>query len=100
MMYRQIGNTDLRVSEIALGTVELGLDYGVAGGNHNLKPAEADAIRLLDQAIDLGINFIDTARAYGISEELIGKVLKADATSLFSPLRLVCQAFAIDKPRH
>ena len=75
MKLRRLGNTQLLVSEIALGTVELGLDYGIPADGSHLRPPESEAIRLLNHALDLGINFIDTARAYGNSEELIGKAL-------------------------
>jgi 1-deoxyxylulose-5-phosphate synthase len=71
-----LGNTRLRASQIALGTVELGLDYGIPADGGHLRPTEPEAIRLLNHALDLGINFIDTARAYGNSEELIGKALQ------------------------
>jgi aryl-alcohol dehydrogenase-like predicted oxidoreductase len=70
-----MGNSQLLASEIALGTVELGLDYGIPGSGSHLRPPESEAIRVLNEALDLGVNFIDTARAYGNSEELIGKAL-------------------------
>ena len=76
MEYRSLGNTGLRVSEIALGTVELGLDYGFRGSGHYLRPEEQEAICIVQRAVDLGINLIDTGRAYGTSEELIGKAIK------------------------
>jgi aryl-alcohol dehydrogenase-like predicted oxidoreductase len=76
MKLRRLGNTDLVVSEVALGTVELGLDYGIPANGAHIRPSEADAAQLLNEALDLGINFIDTARAYGNSEEIIGKALK------------------------
>jgi aryl-alcohol dehydrogenase-like predicted oxidoreductase len=75
MKLRRLGNSQLLASEIALGTVELGLDYGIPGDGGNLRPPESEAIRVLNEALDLGVNFIDTARAYGNSEELIGKAL-------------------------
>ena len=77
MNYRRLGRTGLQVSEIGLGAVELGLDYGVPVAGEHLRPAEADAARLLNRALDLGVNFIDTARAYGVSEEVIGRSLKS-----------------------
>ncbi len=77
MNYRRLGRTGLQVSEISLGTVELGLDYGVPVAGEHLRPAEAEAARLLNRALDLGVNFIDTARAYGASEEVIGRGLKS-----------------------
>ena len=76
MNYRQLGRTGLQVSEIGLGTVELGLDYGVPVDGEHLRPPEERAAHLLNRALDLGVNFIDTARAYGASEEVIGRTLK------------------------
>jgi 1-deoxyxylulose-5-phosphate synthase len=76
MNYRRLGRTGLEVSEIGLGTVELGLDYGVPVAGEHLRPPEEHAARLLNRALDLGVNFIDTARAYGASEEIIGRALK------------------------
>jgi aryl-alcohol dehydrogenase-like predicted oxidoreductase len=76
MNYRRLGSTGLQVSEIGLGTVELGLDYGVPVAGEHLRPPEEQATRLLNLALDLGVNFIDTARGYGASEEVIGRALK------------------------
>jgi len=75
MRYRTLGRTGLQVSEIGLGTVELGLDYGVPVAGEHLRPSEEHAARLLNRALDLGITFVDTARAYGASEEVIGRAL-------------------------
>jgi len=76
MNYRRLGRTGLEVSEIGLGTVELGLDYGVPVAGEHLRPPEEHAARLLNRALDLGVTFVDTARAYGASEEVIGRALK------------------------
>ncbi|MEW5978746.1 MAG: aldo/keto reductase [Acidobacteriota bacterium] len=76
MRYRPLGNTGLQVSEISLGTAEFGLDYGFKGGSSYGKPDRGESIRLLYAALDYGINFIDTARAYGDSEEIIGQALQ------------------------
>ncbi|MEX1018888.1 MAG: aldo/keto reductase [Litorilinea sp.] len=70
-----LGRTGLSVSHLALGTVELGVDYGIPAPGHFGKPSVNDAIRLVHAAIDAGINFIDTARAYGSSEEVLGQAL-------------------------
>jgi aryl-alcohol dehydrogenase-like predicted oxidoreductase len=61
----------MRVSEISLGTWAFGGDWGTVG--------EDDAYAALNRAIDLGVNFLDTADAYGDgrSEKLIGRLLKA-----------------------
>jgi aryl-alcohol dehydrogenase-like predicted oxidoreductase len=74
--YRRLGGTDLHVSALALGTVELGLDYGITVPGEFGRPAEAEAIRLVHSALDSGMNLIDTARAYGESEALLGRALR------------------------
>jgi aryl-alcohol dehydrogenase-like predicted oxidoreductase len=69
MQYTTLGNTGLRVSVAGLGTggfSRLGLRAG---------KSEAEAARLVHEAIDLGINFIDTAPAYG-TEGVVGHALK------------------------
>ena len=76
MEYRRFGRTGLRVSAISLGTVELGMDYGIRSGAERLRPDESDAAALLHFALDSGINLIDTARAYGASEGIIGRALR------------------------
>ena len=77
MNYRRLGRTNLQVSEISLGTVELGMDYGIPVQGEQRRPSEADAARLLNCALDLGVNLIDTAQAYGESEAIIGRALKS-----------------------
>src|SRR5581483_3216160 len=76
LKYRTLGRTGLNVSEISLGTVELGLDYGIPVEGEVRRPPEEAAARLLHQALDRGINMIDTARAYGESESIIGRALE------------------------
>lgn len=67
----QLGKTGLKASRIGLGTVEIGIsDYAV--GQKGLV-SEQDAVRLLQEAVDMGVTYIDTARAYGVAEERIGK---------------------------
>ena len=73
MRSQQLGRTGLMVSGIGLGTVELGLDYGIGAGARRPDTAEAD--RILHRALDLGINFIDTARAYGDAEAIVGRAI-------------------------
>ncbi|GAC1627369.1 MAG: aldo/keto reductase [Chloroflexota bacterium] len=76
MRYRRLGRTQLEVSEIGLGALEIGRDWGIRVGDDFGRPDEQQAIRLVHEAIDRGINFIDTAPAYQLSEERIGKALK------------------------
>ena len=70
MEYRNLGETGIRVSEISLGTWALGGEWGTVG--------EEDAYAALNRAVDLGVNFLDTADVYGDgrSEKLIGRLLK------------------------
>ncbi len=70
MNYRNLGETGMRVSEISLGTWALGGEWGTV--------AEDDAYASLNRAVDLGVNFLDTADVYGNgrSENLIGRLLK------------------------
>lgn len=83
MRFRRLGRTELMVSEIALGTVELGLDYGIRTGTESNQPSELEAGHLLNTALDLGINFIDTAAAYGTSETVIGRALRGRRADFF-----------------
>lgn len=74
MHKRRLGRTGLMVSEIGLGALEIGRDWGIVA--HDLgKPHEDQAIRVLELATHLGINLIDSAKAYVLSEERIGKAL-------------------------
>lgn len=75
MRYRRLGRTGLQVSELALGTVELGLTYGVSRPGES-RPDAAEAARILHAAVDAGVNLIDTARAYGEAEAIIGRALR------------------------
>ncbi|MGO4497558.1 aldo/keto reductase family protein [Paenibacillus sp. 2RAB27] len=69
MQYRKLGNSGLKVSEISLGSW---LTYGGYVG-------EDPAVRSIEQAYDLGVNFFDTANVYerGEAEQVMGKVLSA-----------------------
>lgn len=76
MNQRPLGNTGIRVSEIAFGGVEIGLPYGIGITSRADMPTETDAIRLLHTALDRGITFFDTARMYGNSEVLMGQAFQ------------------------
>lgn len=73
--HRPLGSTGLRVSPLGLGTVKLGRDQGVKYPNGFRIPDDTQARGLLTLARDLGINLIDTAPAYGVSEERLGPLL-------------------------
>jgi aryl-alcohol dehydrogenase-like predicted oxidoreductase len=61
------------ISKMTLGTVQLGLNYGIA--NNEGKPDKEKAFRILDSALASGINCLDTAADYGDSEKVIGEYL-------------------------
>ncbi len=64
---------DRKDSEFVLGTVQLGLPYGVT--NQVGMPSHDEAVKLIHRAIDLGVTTFDTARSYGTSEERVGDAL-------------------------
>lgn len=66
-----------RLPRLVLGTVQLGLPYGMA--NSTGLPDETEVFAILDAACESGIAAFDTARAYGLAEERIGRWLKARA---------------------
>ena len=68
MQYRTLGRTGIKVSPYALGTLMFASSIG--------NPDHDDSIRIIHKALDAGINFVDTADAYGDSEEVVGKALK------------------------
>lgn len=75
MEYRKLGNSGLKVSEIGLG-----------GDTFGRWADEQTSIAIINHALDLGINFIDTADVYGgrgQSEEFIGKVVKGKRSQVF-----------------
>lgn len=71
-----LGRTGLFVSELCLGTMTFGGGEGIWGKIGDLQ--QADAERLIGQALDSGINFVDTADVYagGRSETITGQALK------------------------
>lgn len=68
MRYRQLGNSEHKVSVIGLGCIQL-------GDRADMTQSQA----IVDRAIDLGVNFFDTANVYvdGVGEEILGKALGA-----------------------
>ncbi len=72
---RELGSTGISVSALGLGTVKLGRDQGVKYPQGFTIPDDRSASDLLARARNLGINLIDTAPAYGTSEQRLGKLL-------------------------
>lgn len=77
MRYRKLGRTDFLVSEIGYGTWGIGGDWGGRD--------DKEAVKALNKAIDLGVNFIDTALIYGggHSENIVGKVVGNRGEKIF-----------------
>ena len=69
MRERPLGTTGLSVSEIGYGA------WGI-GGSAWIGAREDESVRALHRAIELGVNFIDTARGYGESERIVGQVVR------------------------
>ena len=74
MLYRTLGRTGIKVSPYALGALALGTPIG--------NPDHGNSVGIIRQALDAGINFVDTADAYGESEVVVGKALKGHRDSV------------------
>ena len=74
MEYTKLGNTDIEVSKLCIGC----MSFGKAGIMHDWTLNEAESEKVIKHALDLGINFFDTANCYsgGTSEEYLGKAIK------------------------
>jgi aryl-alcohol dehydrogenase-like predicted oxidoreductase len=72
MRYRPLGRSGLTVSEIGYGA------WGI-GASGWIGASEDESLRALHRALDLGVNFIDTARGYGESERIVGRVVRERA---------------------
>jgi aryl-alcohol dehydrogenase-like predicted oxidoreductase len=79
-------NHHSNISKITLGTVQLGIPYGLA--NKNGQPAAAYSHQLLQFALDRGIQTLDTARIYGNAEEVIGSFGHANQFNIISKFKL------------
>nr|MCU0347834.1 aldo/keto reductase [Saprospiraceae bacterium] len=71
MKNRTLGRTGFHISEISLGTWQVGGKWGAPFSHEN-------ADQILNEAVDLGVNFIDTADVYGNreSEKAVGRLVK------------------------
>ncbi|WP_442794981.1 aldo/keto reductase [Pelobium manganitolerans] len=78
MKYRKLGKTGLQVSEISLGTWQVGGRWGDDFSNRN-------ADEILNKAVDEGVNFIDTADVYGdgLSEKAVGRLIKTRKEEIY-----------------
>src|SRR4051812_1449779 len=73
------------VSPLGLGTVKFGRNQGVKypGGEGFSLPLDREIEEILDLALEGGINLIDTAPAYGVAEERLGKLMGARREKFF-----------------
>lgn len=78
MKYTKLGNTDIEASKVCVGC----MSFGKAGTMHDWTLDEEKTAEVVKHALDLGINFFDTANCYsaGTSEEYLGKALKKYAS--------------------
>ena len=77
MEYTTLGNTNIEVSKLCVGC----MSFGKPGTLHDWTVDEAATENIVKHALDLGINFFDTANGYseGTSEEYLGRALKKNA---------------------
>lgn len=75
MDYRQLGNTDIQLSPIGFGAFKIGRNEKTKYPTAYDLPTLEQVDSLLNSVLDMGINHIDTAPAYGLSEERIGKTI-------------------------
>ena len=72
---RPLGRSGPAVTPIGFGAFKIGRNEGIKYASGYSLPTDAEAERLIHDVLDLGINYIDTAPAYGLSEERIGRAL-------------------------
>ena len=94
MQYRRLGSTGLRVSRLGLGCGNFG-GIGSAPAFFGAGETEPQAFELMDRAYDAGVNFFDTADAYGggRSETWIGRWLRAKGAAVRQQLLLSSKVF-------
>ena len=84
---------EMQLSQLMLGTVQLGLPYGIA--NRTGQPSYKEALDILACAYEGGVNCLDTAAIYGASEEVLGRALDelgvADEMVVISKVRHMAQ---------
>ena len=99
MEYAKLGNTGLEVSKLTLGTGLFGSGKRPTETWHGAMDDEEKSIEIIERAIELGINFIDTANQYstGEAEEIVGKAIEGyDRDSLVINTKV--QSLMEDRP--
>lgn len=82
MVRRRLGCTDLELSPIGFGAFKIGRNEGIKYERAYMLPTDDEVGKLLRGVLDLGINYIDTAPAYGVSEERLGALLPKNRQEL------------------
>lgn len=80
---RILGKTGVEVTFLGFGALEIGRDWGLGTDEERKRPGENIACRVLNDVLDMGINIIDTARAYHRSEERIGLCVASRRSEYF-----------------
>ena len=80
MEYAKLGNTDIEVSKLCVGC----MSFGKPGTLHDWTLDESGTEGIVKHALDLGINFFDTANGYsdGTSEEYLGNALRKNVSRI------------------
>ncbi|RKQ32487.1 aldo/keto reductase [Oceanobacillus halophilus] len=93
MNYKQLGNTDLNISNLSFGTWAIGGAWG--------KVNDTESLKGLDRAMELGVNFFDTADVYGDghAEELLAKATKGKESEIHIASKF-CRAGDINDPKN
>jgi len=94
MQYKELANTGVKVSKLAVGTWQFGHEL-VWGKLSELEEYQ----KIVDQAIEAGVNLFDTAKGYGKSEEVLGEVLKGKRDKIILATKLSTQKFDYDTAR-
>lgn len=95
MQYKELPGTGVKVSKVAIGTWQ----FGHAQVWGELSPLE-EYQRIVDYAVENGVNLIDTAKAYGKAEEVLGEVLQGKRDKVVLATKLSTQNYDYDTARY
>lgn len=76
MDHRTLGSSGIECSRLGWGAFKIGRDQGTKFPEEYSIPSEEQSIRIIHEMLDLGINLIDTAPSYGLSEARLGKAIR------------------------
>jgi aryl-alcohol dehydrogenase-like predicted oxidoreductase len=96
MPRKRLGRTDIEISTFGLGTVKFGRNQGLKHPTTFELPSDETLRELLACARDMGVNLLDTAPAYGYSEERLGELLRKERKNWVISTK-VGEEFELDK---